>query len=301
LAALFRGQGLDILHTNDTGCDEAPLAARRARVPKIIGTFHVLPSVDLGGTRDRAIHRRLERQSSRALDTAIAVSDAARAAWVARTAMSPERMLTIHNGINLDRFCRHAPAGPARVALGIPDDGALVVGAMGRLDPVKGFEYLVDAAALLRAAGRRLRVVFAGDGPSRGMLEERARQTGAHESVHFLGFRKDVQAVLDAFDVFVLSSLTEALPYALMEAMAAELPCIGTDVGGVPELIVPGSTGLLVPPRDISALATAIGRLLDAPRLRQDMGRAGRERVNRHFSEQEMVRRTVRLYEEAGS
>jgi glycosyltransferase involved in cell wall biosynthesis len=297
LAALFREQALDVFHSNNTGCEEAPLAARAAGVARVIGTFHVLPSVDVEGLRCRPVHRRLERQSNHALHAAIAVCDAARSAWLERTPMNPGRVLTIHNGIDPARFRRRTPRPLARQRLGIPADGSLLVGGMGRLGPIKGFEYLIDAVARLRAEGRAVRLLLAGDGPLRTSLEELARQTGAAGWVHFVGFQPDPQAVLDALDVFALSSLSEAFPYVILEAMAAELPCVGSDVGGVPELIAAGSTGLLVPPRDRAALASALGRLADSPSLREDMGREARQRVCRHFNEQDMIQRTMQLYE----
>jgi len=297
LAAILHRYPVDLFHTSNTGCEEAPLAARRAGYPIILGTFHVLPCVDIHRRRDSTLHRRLERRSNQALDFAIAVSDAARSAWMARSDIDPDRVLTIRNGIEPDRFCRRSSRREARARLGIPDDGSLVIGSVGNLRPVKGFEYLIKALAILRANRVNVHLVLAGDGPEAGRLRALAHRTGALSRVHFLGFRKDVQEVFDALDLFVLSSLSESLSYVLQEAMATELPCIATDVGGVGEVVVSGETGYLIPPRNAEVLADAIAELGKAPLLREQMGRAGRERVLRYFNEADMVRRTIEVYE----
>ena len=111
-----------------------------------------------------------------------------------------------------------------------------------------------------------------------------------------LGYCQDVESVYDALDMFVLSSICDAMPFALLEAMAHELPAAGTTVGGVPEVIVPGETGFLAPPRDAVALAESMRPLLGSAELRQRLGRAGRARVVRHFHEADMVRKTLNVY-----
>jgi glycosyltransferase involved in cell wall biosynthesis len=121
---------------------------------------------------------------------------------------------------------------------------------------------------------------------------------GLADRVRFLGQCSDVGLVYDACDVFVLSSLCEACPYALLEAMAHELPVVATRVGGVPEIVVDGETGFLAAPRDAESLAGALAKLIDSPELRRRQGQAARERVVKHFHEADMVRRTIQLYRE---
>jgi glycosyltransferase involved in cell wall biosynthesis len=138
--------------------------------------------------------------------------------------------------------------------------------------------------------------VVVGDGPERAQLEALAGQLGLADRVHLAGHQQDVRPWLAALDVLVLSSDWEGMPNALLEAMAAGLPIVATAVGGVPEVVVDGATGLLVPPGDPSALAEAITRLLRDPDLRRTMGQAGRARVERRFSINETVRLTEELY-----
>jgi glycosyltransferase involved in cell wall biosynthesis len=172
----------------------------------------------------------------------------------------------------------------------------VILGGVGRLDPAKGFVHLIEALAHLRSDFPKLVVAIAGTGLLREQLEMKAQSLGVSDRTVFLGFQNDVNLVLDAFDVFVAPSLSETLGYALLEAMAHELPAVGTKVGGIPEVIVPGETGDLAPSRDGAALAKSIRPLLESADLRERLGRAGRERVVKHFHEADMVRKTLDVY-----
>jgi glycosyltransferase involved in cell wall biosynthesis len=271
------------------------VSARLACVPTILGTFHVSPSLDLQRVRSGLAHRPLEWISNHSLHAAIAVSEATRRDWISRTRIPAHRVMTIHNGIDPNHFRRGQSQRAARGKLGLPAE-ATILGGLGRLDPAKGFTWLIEALAILRSEHPQALVAIAGAGPLREELAAQAAAAGVADRVAFLGFQSDVNLVLDACDVFVLSSLSEALPFALLEAMAHELPAVGTTVGGVPEVIIPGETGFLAPPRDGAALATAIRPLLESTGLRAKLGRAGRERVVKHFHEADMVRRTIDLY-----
>lgn len=296
LARLLRRHPTDLFHTQNTGCEESPVAARLAGCRRVVGTFHVDSTYDLHRERSGPAHRLLETVSNRCLDAALAVSRQTGRDWVRRTHIPRDRVATIHNGIDPARFGRRQPQADARRALGLPPDG-LVVGGVGRLDEAKGFADLLAAAARLRPEFPGLTVAIAGEGPLRKGLEGLAVRLGLAGTVRFLGFQPDVQPVLDALDVYAMPSLCEALPFALLEAMAAGLPAVGSTVGGIPEVIVPGETGLLVPPRSPDRLAAAVAELLRAgPAARERLGAAGRARVAAHFHERDMVRRTVEVY-----
>lgn len=298
LASWFRRQQVALLHSNNAGCEEAAVGARLAGVQRVLATFHVDSTYDLEGTRAGMRYRLLEFLSNHSLDKAIAVSEATRRDWIRRTHVRAERTVTIHNGVDPHQFVRRNERAEARRRLGLPADDRLIVGGVGRLESAKGFSYLLEAVSLLAPRYAGLTVAVVGQGPLRQTLAVQASRLGIADRVHFLGFCRDVQQVYDGLDIFVLPSLCEALPYALLEAMATGLPAVGTRVGGVPEMIVPGESGFLVPARSAPALADALRPLLDAPQLRQSMGQAGRERVIRHFDEQTMVRRTIQIYRE---
>jgi len=201
------------------------------------------------------------------------------------------KIIVIPNGIDVRAFDRVSTRQQARATLRLPSD-SMLVGTVARLNPVKRLDVLLQAMASLDNAC----VVIVGDGVERARLETLSNELGLAERVHFAGQQDDVRPWLAALDVFALTSDWEGMPNAVLEAMATGLPVVATAVGGTPEVVVDGETGLLVPPRDPNALAQAITCLLREPDLRRKMGRAGRERVERHFSIEETVRQTEALY-----
>lgn len=296
LAAHFRRHKVDLLHTNNAGCEESAVAARIAAITRVLGTFHVDSRVDVARTRDGFRYRALEFVSNQCLHAAIAVSDATGREWARRTRIASRRIVTIRNGINTES-CASAPdKRVARENLGLPKGDAFIVGGVGRLDAVKGFDVLLDAIALLAPQFPTLHLALAGDGPLRQTLEQQAIRLGIARRVHFLGFRRDVSLVFDALDLFAMPSRCEALPYALLEAMATRLPAVASDVGGVPEVVIHGQTGLLAPVGDHAQFATGIRTLLQDADLRQRMGEAARQRVITEFNQRDMVARTLQLY-----
>ena len=207
----------------------------------------------------------------------------------------PQKLVVVPNGIPVEEFQMDNKA-ETRAALGISVT-SLVIGTVGRLHPVKGTRHLIEAFAQCRTSCQLVLLVI-GDGPQRAQLESLAQRLGIADRVYFLGNRTDVPRLLQAMDVFVLPSEWEGMPNAALEAMATGLPVVATAVGGTPEVVVDGVTGLLVPPRNSEALAQAIAQLLADPELRRRMGQAGRERVEQLFSVEQMVRKTEALYEE---
>jgi glycosyltransferase involved in cell wall biosynthesis len=266
-----------------------------AGIPHVLGTFHVDSTYDLHRVRHGVGHRSLEVISNRCLDRAIAVSEATRKDWLQRTHIPADRVVTIHNGIDPEKFCRQQTREQARQVLNLPQD-AMVIGGLGRLDEAKGFGDLITAAVLLRDEFPRMCVAIAGAGPLQSELEGQVERLGLNGVVRLVGFQRDVQVVLDALDVYAIPSLCEALPYALLEAMASELPVVGSAVGGIPEVIVEGETGFVVPARRPDRLAEQLRTLLLNDELRQRMGMAGRQRVTQHFHERDMLRKTIELY-----
>jgi len=181
--------------------------------------------------------------------------------------------------------------------LGVPSNTPLVA-VFARLNELKGIEYFLRAVAGLIERFDNVRFLIVGDGASRVKLEKYAGQLGLNKHVLFLGFRLDVPILLSEISVSVLPTLSEGLSNSLLEAMAASVPVVATSVGGNPEVIQAGITGLLVPPRDAEALARAIGQFLEEPSLRTKFGLAGRERVRKEFALEQMTRATGSLYEE---
>jgi glycosyltransferase involved in cell wall biosynthesis len=173
-----------------------------------------------------------------------------------------------------------------------------VLGVAGRLAPVKGIAYLIRALVWLRQEFPDVRLEIAGDGPQRPALESEAVTLGLTGAISFLGWREDLPSLFSRWDVFVQPSLEEAFPVVTLEAMAAGLPVVATNAGGLPELVQDAETGLLVPPEDPPALADALRKLLADPVLRRAMGRAGHVRVRERFSVHRMTDEITQVYED---
>ncbi len=205
--------------------------------------------------------------------------------------LNPGRLTVIPNGID-PRLFDTAVAVP-RAAIGIPDDVYLAL-YVGRLDPQKGLPDLLDAAERVTTQRPNWHLALAGDGPSRPwLLEYLVKHPRLREKTHWLGQRDDVPGLLKTADVLVLASLWEGMPNVVLEAMAARLPVIGTAVEGTEDLILPGRTGWLVPPRDPEALTRALIEAVDSPKCCRQYGENGRLRVEREFS----LETTVEAYE----
>jgi glycosyltransferase involved in cell wall biosynthesis len=154
---------------------------------------------------------------------------------------------------------------------------------------VKDHASFIDAVHALRARGRPVAAVIAGDGPLRGDLQARIARLGLERSVRLLGYRTDVEAIFAGLDVFVQPSKSEGMSNTILEAMASGLPVVATNVGGADEMVVDGKTGVLVPPTDFDKLADALDRLASSASLRHAMGQAGRARAHGEFSLEHMI------------
>ncbi|OGD11773.1 MAG: hypothetical protein A2Y86_06315 [Candidatus Aminicenantes bacterium RBG_13_62_12] len=184
-----------------------------------------------------------------------------------------------------------------RKELGLERPG-FVIGTIARLHRQKGLSYLLRAIPEILRAHPGARVVIAGGGPLRRRLEDEARRLGVGDAALFLGERTDAPALLGLFDVFVLSSLWEGLPYVLGEAAAAGIPILATDIEGTREVIRDGENGLLVPPADPAALALAVNLLLGDTALRRRLAASARKAIKEHFDLALMLRLTGALYRE---
>jgi glycosyltransferase involved in cell wall biosynthesis len=210
-----------------------------------------------------------------------------------REGFPARRVGIIHNGIGIGPLPDGAARLRARKRLGVPA-GALVVGAVGRLDPVKDLATLIQA--FRTDAPRDARLVLIGDGPDRSFLESRLTEAGLRDRVLVTGYRQDVRELLPALDVYVNSSIFEGVSLTILEAMATALPVIATRVGGTPEVVMDEETGCLVPSRDAAALGRALRILCEDRGRAKRLGVAGRQRVEQHFSLDAMVAKYAAVY-----
>lgn len=291
--SLIAEQGDVVLHTHNVMAHYyAVLATKGMDLRCVVNTRHGM-GPGCGGRRHW-----LYRLAMSGTDYVVAVCDAARERLFADGVRPKLRLLSIPNGIHVDRF-EAATADSRRqlhASLGLPA-GTRVVGSVGRLNPVKDQATMVRAFARVRAALPDTALVLVGGGALRDELQALAVVEGVAPWVRLLGDRDDVGSLLRGFDLFVLSSLTEGYSMALLEACAAALPIVATDVGGNPEIVREGVNGRLVPPREPLALTDAIIDLLQAdPVQLHGMGRAGREWVQVEGSFERMVDSYTRLY-----
>jgi L-malate glycosyltransferase len=224
----------------------------------------------------------------------ICASDAIRQMLVAQD-VPESRAVTVHEGVDLDHIAARPPRS-LHEEFWLPR-GVPVVLNVAALTGHKGQRYLIDAAALVVRERPDTRVVILGEGALRAALEHQVKDLGLVRHVLLPGFRPDVLSLLKTCDVFVMSSVMEGLGTSLLDAMACARPIVATSTGGIPEVVVDGETGLLVPPRDAAALAGAIVTLIDDTARARQLASAGFERVRRQFSAERMVRETLVAYE----
>ncbi|WP_427165444.1 glycosyltransferase [Streptomyces sp. C1-1] len=262
LTGLFARRGFHIVHTHSAKAGAlGRLAAHRTGVPRIVHTFHGLPYHEFQSAARRGAYVRVERHVGRFTDVALCVGSAVSVEVVRRGLVRPERVRTIGVPVDLDAPVRTpATRARAREALGLPAEG-MVVGAVGRLSYQKHPEAFVHALAGLRRPD--VTGVWIGGGElARDVMELADRERAP---VVFAGERADVPELLPAFDVFALPSRYEGLPVAIVEAMVSGVPVVATAVNSVPDVVVPGRTGVLVPPQRPDLLARAVAHLLDHP------------------------------------
>jgi sugar transferase (PEP-CTERM/EpsH1 system associated) len=293
LARILRQFRPHIVHTRNWGAIEAVLAAKLTGVPVVIHSEHGYEVDMFAGLLMR---RRIFRRAAYAMtDAVFAVTRElrdfhARQAWV-----RPEHMGVIYNGVDTQRF---APCREARIAmrkeLSLPEK-SFVVGAVGRLVPIKDHRTLLKAAALFSGSGIDVRVLVVGSGPERERLQSQA--TGALEArVYFAGDSNRVPELLNAMDVFVLPSLGEGMSNTLLEAMAAGLPVLATNVGGNPEIIEDNVNGSLFTPGDAQWLADRLNLMARDPALIHQLGTAARNRAIESFSLSRMLENYRNFY-----
>jgi sugar transferase (PEP-CTERM/EpsH1 system associated) len=288
LRRVFRQFGPHIVHTHAWGtlC-EGWSAARLASVPLIIHGEH-------GTIQDRLYQRWVQRFMWNRVDQVLSVSSQLAARLSNEVGFDPRRIRTIRNGVSLERFGRVSRA-QARRALGLSDD-CVAIGTVGRLVEVKDHRTLLASFERVAREEPRTLLLLAGDGPLGPSLRAQAEAMKLDGRVRFLGHRADIEQVLAALDVFVLSSHSEGLSNTILEAMASGVPVVATRVGGADELVVHDQTGLLVPARNQEALAAAMSRLTSSIDTRRRMGAASRHRAHAEFSLARMVRNYEELY-----
>jgi len=287
----------DFLHThgykqNILGTVSARLAKARWIVRTEHGVYERVPG--LAGLRMRG-YRLLDSLATRYCSAIVAVSDQLAEHWRVRLKGQGPRVAVVRNGVPVHPHLESEAISRIRVQLGIGED-QVVFGTLGRMVPIKGLSDLLEAAVLVHRRDPRSTFLIAGDGPLRGFLEARAAELSLHGVVRFLGFTQEPAEFLAALDVFILPSLGEGVPMALLEALSLGKPVVATAVGGVAELLSPGVHALLVQPGAPAELARACEQLVGDPGLRAALGRQARSLVREQLSAERMATEVHGLY-----
>lgn len=278
----LRGKRVDILHTHLYHSNIIGYFLKKwKKIPIFLYTSHGLPIKKNSPLSlcNNLIMRRANQQI-------IAVSFDVKRKLINYGKVKPEKITVIHNGTDVGEF--------------LPSEGGkgILVGTIATLRPVKGHRYLLYAAALVLKKVPDVKFLIIGQGPLRNSLEELAGKLNIAKNVIFMGYQKDITEILARLTLFVLPSIREPLGICLLEAMAAGLPVVATNVGGIPEVVKEKETGLLVPPKDPEALAQVILTLLEDKEKAKNMGIAGRKRVEQKFTIGTMIRKTEQVYQD---
>ena len=287
LARYLRRKEFDIVHTHST---EAGIigrfAAVLAGVPNVVHTVHGVPFAD---DRNDALNRFVlacERRAATHTDCIVTNADVIAETYLERGIGTPEQYTTVYSGVDLDAFANATPADD------LQGERPRVV-MVGRLAEGKGHGVLLDAVALMDDFEGSVCIV--GDGPLYDSLASKIEERGLSDRVFLTGYRDDVPRVLAASDVLVLPSFREGTPRVITEAMASGLPVVATDIAGIPEQIVDGENGYLIPAGDAAAVRERLGELVADSELRERMGKQGLERVE-EFSVEAMIEELDGVY-----
>lgn len=295
LRNLLRSEQIDILQTFDFYSNAiGPLVARTANVPVCVTSQR---SSSRGAKKwlrilDRAI------TNSQLVQMMTAVSEDTRLESIDKEGIHPRKIVTIPNGVNLKRFAVNLSRqeyDSLYKDIGV-DESAIIVTTVARLYPVKGHKYLLEAIPSILTVMSNVHFLFIGEGPLMKQLEQDVSRAGLSNNVHLLGARSDIPQILTISHLFVLPSLWEGLPNAILEAMAAGLPVVSTDVNGCTEVVEDEETGLLVPPANPGRMTDAILSILQDEAKATSFGIAGRDRARREFSQDKNLSNYVNLY-----
>lgn len=282
-------------HTSKAGLI-GRLAGRIAGVPWIVHTPHGHVFWGHFPPLLSRIFLQIERLARPMTDHLIALTSGEAEDYVRLSVMNAEKISIIPSGIVLDPFYEARLRHETKRRKTESNQKTIVVGFVGWLWPVKGVRFLMEAMIDIMRENPRVFLSLVGRGDEERHLRERAAEAHLEHRVVFHGWRSDIHEIMPGFDVLVLPSLNEGMGRVLVEAMAAGVPIVASNVGGIPDLVKHGENGLLVPPADVAALREAVRTLIDDPPLRERMGRKGRNMCHR-FDIKSMVNKISEVYE----
>ena len=289
LLKFIRRHSGQLVHTHLIHADlYGTFAARLAGIPSVVSTKH-----GYNPWRTRSFYGLLDRLAAVFQTRIVTISDALGRWLVEVEGLPPEKLTTIHYALDVNCF-RPSVRGDLSLQVSRP-----IIGTVSRLIHQKGIHILLQAFANCAKNHPSISLVVVGDGPERSNLASLAEELGLGHRVKFLGYRSDVDKILQYIDIFALPTFGEGFGLVFLEAMACSKPVVATDVMSIPEIVENGKTGFLVSVQDSSALAKALDTLIENPELRDQFGKAGFQRVTSEFTVKRMVRKTAEVYQQA--
>ncbi|MBC8184191.1 glycosyltransferase [candidate division KSB1 bacterium] len=290
VARLIKNENIDIVQTTLFYADIiGVIAGKFTKVPVVI-------SWDVVTQPFKPIHKFAFKHVKKYIDMIVTVSDAIKKKAIEERKMDANKVQTIHYGVDTNKFIREKSKTRAiKKELNVKEN-ELLIGVVARMTVQKGHKYLVEAVGRIKDEIPGTKFILVGDGPLRKDIEDQISELQLTSFFKLLGFRNDVEDLLTVFDIFVLPSLWEGLPNVVLEAMACSNPVIATAVDGTPEAVQDGETGLLVPSKQPEPLADAILKLVKDKKLRAQMSKNGRKRVEEEFSLAGQIEKFEKLY-----
>lgn len=297
LMKLLKEKDIVLLHTILTRSDViGPIAAKLARVPYVISSIEgkLISSSGIPSGWRRLAYYLGYTYSKNKIDRFIAISDRTKEDHCRDFKISPEKITVIHNGVEPERFPWQKSLEVFKERLTKKEP---VLGYFGLIGYEKGVDSLIEAFPLVLTRFPKTKLLIVGEGKDKPLSQRRVQELGIESHVQFLSWVDDITEIMPVFDVFVLPSKAEGMPWSVLEAMACAKPVIATAVGGIPEAVENGETGILLPDSKPESIAQAVCSLLENPEKALNMGRLGRKRIEENFTASHEMQKIEELYE----
>ncbi len=297
LVEMVQGEQYDVIHAHGARANFIAWQLKRHVDTPIVTTVHSDYLMDFDGVYKKLLYTAINKHALKKMDYYIAVSSEFKRMLI-RRGFTPNKIYTVYNGMDYSLPCEFVSKETFAARCGIPyDPDKVYIGIIGRFDKVKNHAMFLRAAKQVLAQRNDVEFVLAGEGPLENNLKNYCKENGIADKVHFVGFIKDIYSFIHFIDINTLTSFSESFPYVLLEGAKMSKPTVCSAVGGIPDLILEGETGMLVPSDDDAALGRKLLELIDQPQLREELGKNLHELAVSHFSNEHLAETHMQLYQ----